>query len=34
MIGPEIFEMRVPRNLHPLILPNETEDVVSSDITL
>ena len=25
--------MRVPRNLHPLILPNEIEDVVSNDIT-
>ena len=34
MIAPEIFEMRVPRNLHPLILPNEIEDVVSNDITL
>ena len=26
--------MRVPRNLHPLSLPNEIEDVVSNDITL
>ena len=34
VIAPEIFEMRVPRNLHPLILPNEIEDVVSNDITL
>ena len=34
MIAPEIFEMLVPRNLHPLILPNEIEDVVSNDITL
>ena len=33
MIAPEIFEMRVPRNLHPLILPNDIEDVVSNDIT-
>ena len=33
VIAPEIFEMRVPRNLHPLILPNEIEDVVSNDIT-
>ena len=33
MIAPEIFEMRVPRNLHPLILPSEIEDVVSNDIT-
>ena len=28
VIGPEIFEMSVPRNLHPLILPNEIEDVI------
>ena len=34
VIAPEIFEMRVPRNLHPLSLPNEIEDVVSNDITL
>ena len=33
VIASEIFEMRVPRNLHPLILPNEIIDVVSHDIT-
>ena len=34
VIAPEIFEMRVPRNLHSLSLLNEIEDVVSNDITL
>ena len=33
VIAPEIVEMHVPRNLHPLILPNEIKDVVSNDIT-
>ena len=33
VIAPEIFEMCVPRNLHPLILTYEIEDVVSNDIT-
>ena len=33
VIAPEISEMRVPINLHPLTSPNEIEDVVSNDIT-